>query len=149
LPNFNSYHQYETLQNKSVFSLVPRLLTRHCPHLLLSAVLRRRCCCAPAPVCYRSKSPARRTPSSTPAVRRCCCGSMGQTDGRTDARSTALCSSYYADSVNSCLSLHVHRGLHDVRKLWPLAISVTAASRRGQRCQGLARRVAAWCVRRV
>ena len=29
---------YYRAQNKSVFSLVPRLSTRHCPHLLLSAV---------------------------------------------------------------------------------------------------------------
>jgi len=32
-----------------VFSLVPRLSTRHCPHSLLNAVQRRRCRWAPAP----------------------------------------------------------------------------------------------------
>ena len=36
--------------NKSVFSLVSRLSVWHLPHLLLSAVLRRRCCWAPAPL---------------------------------------------------------------------------------------------------
>jgi len=41
------------------------LSTRHCPHLLLSAVLRRRCCC-------RSIYPARTALSSKPAARRCC-----------------------------------------------------------------------------
>ena len=35
--------------DQSVLSLVRRLSTRHCPHLLLSAVLRRRCCWAPVP----------------------------------------------------------------------------------------------------
>jgi len=45
-----STHEAHTPQIKSaVFSLVLRLSTRHCPHLLLNAVLRRRCCWAPAP----------------------------------------------------------------------------------------------------
>jgi len=35
-----TYQNY--IANKSVFSLVPRLSTWHCPHLLLSAVLRHR-----------------------------------------------------------------------------------------------------------
>ena len=40
-------------------------------------------CTAPAAV---DRSLARRALSSKPAGRRCCCRSMGQTDGRTDAR---------------------------------------------------------------
>ena len=94
------------------FSRLRRLSAWRCPHLLLSA---RSCIMAPAArhpqhgVCNaRSISPARKalTPlSSKPAGRRCCCGSMGrtngQTDGRTDARPLRRPSSaYYADSVN-------------------------------------------------
>ena len=44
--------------NESVFSLVPQLSTSHCPHLLLSAVLRRRCCWASAPAIDRYLLPA-------------------------------------------------------------------------------------------
>jgi len=64
-------HRYIN-SNKSMFSLVPRLSTRHCPHLLLSVV-----------ACYRSISPACGALSSKPAAHRCCCRSTGQTDGRT------------------------------------------------------------------
>ena len=47
-----------SVKYKSLFSLASRLSTRHCPHLLLRAVavLRRRCCWAPAPAI----SPTRR-----------------------------------------------------------------------------------------
>jgi len=76
--------------NKSLFSLVPRLSTRHCPHLPLSAV-----------AYYRSISPARGALSSKPAARRCCCRSMGQTDGRTLDRFIRPCSTYCAGSVNN------------------------------------------------
>ena len=38
-----------------------------------------------ASACYQSTSPSRRALSSKP-VARCCCRSMGQTDGRTDRR---------------------------------------------------------------
>ena len=64
-------------QHKSVSSLVPRLSTRHCPRLLLSAG-----------ACYRPTSSTRRALSSKPAARRCCCRSMAQTDRQTDGRST-------------------------------------------------------------
>jgi len=46
-PRDRTDQNYRT--NKSVFSLVPRLSTWHCPHLLLSAVLRHRSCWVPAP----------------------------------------------------------------------------------------------------
>jgi len=66
-----------------VFSLVPRLSTRNCPHLLLSAV----------PVIDRYLLPAGRSA----AVRR----AMGQTDGRKDARPFHRhCCACYASSVN-------------------------------------------------
>jgi len=88
-------------QNKSVFSLVPRLSTWHCPHLLLSI-----CCVlygavvAERRACYRSVFPVRDAHSKIPAARRCCCRSTGQTDGRTDAQPLYIfCSSYYANSV--------------------------------------------------
>ena len=44
----------------SVFSLIPWLSTRHCPHLLPNVVLRRHCCWAPDidRAHYRSISPA-------------------------------------------------------------------------------------------
>jgi len=70
-------------------SLVPRLPTGHCPHLLLNAVLRRSCCWAPAPAAAdRYLLPAGAL-SNKPASRRCCCRLMGQTDGRTDGRTDA------------------------------------------------------------
>ena len=58
-----------------------RLSTWHCPHLLLSAVLRR-CCCLTPGASYRSISPVRRALSTC----RCCCRTAGQSDGQTDAR---------------------------------------------------------------
>jgi len=67
----------------SVFSLLRQLLTRHCSHLLLSAVPRRRCCWAPGGRQCRSISPARIALSSKPAAR-CGCGrTTRQTDRRT------------------------------------------------------------------
>ena len=77
-------------RNKSMFSLVPRLLTWHYPHSLLSAVLGRRCCLtrmqlvrgANAHRC-RSISPALEALSSKPTGHRCCTRSMGQTDRLT------------------------------------------------------------------
>ena len=80
--------------NKFVFSLVSRLLTRHYPHLLLSAG-----------ACYRSISRVRGSLSSKPAASRCCCRSMGHTDRWTDARLFHRpCSAYYAVSVNNFCS---------------------------------------------
>ena len=62
--------------------------TWHCPCLMPSAVLRRRCCCAPAPAIDRY--PARRALSSKPVARRSCCRTMGQTtNGRTDRQTDA------------------------------------------------------------
>ena len=70
------------LINKSALSLVPRLSTWHCPHLLLSAMLRRRCCWAPAPAVDRHLLLFERSAANAAAVdwweRR--------TDGRTDGR---------------------------------------------------------------
>jgi len=82
-----------TNQNKSVLSLVPRLSTRRCPHLLLSAGCRR--------TSNRSMFTAGAALSSA-AARRCCCRSTGQrrTDGRTDTRPLHRpFSAYYASSV--------------------------------------------------
>jgi len=42
-----------------------------------------------AGVCYRSTSPARGALSSKPDDARCCCRSMGQTDGRSGSINTA------------------------------------------------------------
>ena len=80
------------------------LSTWHCPHLLLSAVLRRRCCWAcpqlvrGAGASYRSISFASGVLSSKPAARRSCCWTTGQTGGRTDGRSPFRrpCSAWYA-----------------------------------------------------
>jgi len=82
-----------TNQNKSVLSLVPRLSTWRCPHLLLRAGCRR--------TSYRSMFAAGAALSSA-AARRCCCRSTGQrrTDGRTDTRPLHRSfSAYYASSV--------------------------------------------------
>jgi len=49
-------------------------------------VLRRRCCWAPGARRCRSISPARGAPSSKPAARHCCGGSVRQTDRRTQDR---------------------------------------------------------------
>jgi len=72
-----------------VFSLVPPLSTGHCPHLLLSAVLRRLqlVCSAGAGTC-RSIFPACNDSSSKSAGHRCYCRWMGQTDGRTDRQTS-------------------------------------------------------------
>ena len=78
--------------NNSVISVVRRLSTWHCPHLLLSAGAGSR----------QSVSPVHTALSSKPATCRCCCRSMGQTDGQTDARPFHRpCSAYYAGTVNN------------------------------------------------
>ena len=54
--------------NKSEFSLLRRLSTRRCPHVLPSATMRRRCCWAPAPAIDQYLlSAARGALSSKPA----------------------------------------------------------------------------------
>ena len=73
-----------------------RLATRHCSHLLLSAVLlqtwikRLQTRRAAVDRRYRPRPPSRGAHSSKPAARCCSCTQMGhsdrQTDGRTDAR---------------------------------------------------------------
>jgi len=69
--------------NKSVLSLLRRLSTWRCPHLLLNAGA---CSTAPAVIdWYPLQTLAL---SSKPTGRRCCCRSMGQTDGQTDERPT-------------------------------------------------------------
>ena len=78
-------------------------------HLLLDAALllsAGACCSASLQLVrgtgarsYRSISPVRMALSSKPAASRCCCRSMGQTDGRTDARPfRRSCSAYYVCS---------------------------------------------------
>jgi len=83
-----------TFHSRSAFSLVPRLSTRHCPHLLLSAVLRRsaaeRACrwyasAAPAPAAVdRYLLPAERSAANPPAIT----VAAGRWDRQTDGRST-------------------------------------------------------------
>jgi len=77
-----------------VFSLVPRLSTRHCPHLLLNAV-----------ACYRSISLTRDSLSSKPAARRCCCRLTRHTDGRTDGRTLERCNGYSLSMSNTAARL--------------------------------------------
>ena len=81
-------HLINTLcYNKSVFSLVLRLSTWHCTHLLLNAVLRHRYCWAPGTV-NRYVLPARRSQQIRCTASRCWCQMTGQTDGRTLDRFT-------------------------------------------------------------
>jgi len=65
---------WKTFLNKYVLSLLRRLLTWRYPHRPLHHGARS----------CRSICPTHRALSSKPAGRRCCCRSMGQTDGRTD-----------------------------------------------------------------
>ena len=65
------------------FSFLRQLSTRHCSHLLLSAVLRRRCFWAPG-----GHRPTRTALSSKPAARRGCGRMVGVTDRQADGRST-------------------------------------------------------------
>jgi len=58
-------------------------MTSHCPHLLLSAVLRRRCCWLPAAV-DRYLPPARRSPANRPLAAAAVKCWDRQTDGQTD-----------------------------------------------------------------
>ena len=51
---------------ESAFSLIPQLSAWHCPHLLLSAVLRRRCCWAPEPAIDRYLLSAGRSAANPP-----------------------------------------------------------------------------------
>jgi len=58
--------------------------------------------------------------SSEPAGRRCCCRSMGQTDGRADARPLHRpCSAYDAGSVNKATSVLSCRKLDAVHSTAP------------------------------
>jgi len=60
------------------------------------------CCWASAPATVGGSAHSRTALSSKPAARRCCCRSMGQTDGLTDARPFHRpCSAYYAGSVSN------------------------------------------------
>jgi len=68
--------------NKSVFSLLRRLSTWRCPHLLLSAVLRRRCCWAPALAVDRYLLPAGRSAANPLHV----AAAVERQDRQTDAR---------------------------------------------------------------
>ena len=68
LPFFFSLIVFDRLTIKSLLSFVSRISTRHCSHLLLSAVL----------------LGARRPPTGSRSAARCCSVRMGQTDRRTD-----------------------------------------------------------------
>ena len=96
----------ENYTNKSVSSFLRRLSTWHCPHLLPSAVLRRRCCWPPA-VQQSIDIPARRAHSSKPAAAECGGRIMGQTDRRTDGRPLhSPCCAHYsmrAASITECV----------------------------------------------
>jgi len=103
--------QYKSASTAS--SLHPRLSTRHCPHLLPSAVLllpgARRC---------RSIRPARGALSSKPAdARRSRSRMMGQTDRRTDGQTDGRTPDRYIDhaahaaqagSINKAFSIGVN-----------------------------------------
>jgi len=83
--------------NKSVLSLLRRLSTQRYPHVLLSAGA-----CSTAPAANDRHQLQTQANSSTLGGHRCCCRSMGQTDGRTDDRQLHRpCSVYYAGSVNN------------------------------------------------
>ena len=91
-----------------MFSFPRQLTTWHCPHLLLSAVLRRGCCWPPAhrPCSKRSIPPGSRAHSSKPTAT-ACGGLDGLTDGWTDRRADGQIhrSCYNASSANKSVSL--------------------------------------------
>ena len=88
--------------NKSVFSFLRQLSTRHCSHLLLCAVLRRRCCWAFGGRRCRSIFPAATALSSKPAAAAYGGQIVGRTDRQTDVRHFyRSCSAYYARSINN------------------------------------------------
>ena len=93
-----------------------RLSTWHCPHLLLSAVLRPRAASLLLPGARRCRSIsfARTALSSKPAARRCCVRLMEQTDWLTDGRTDTgpfyrPCSAYCARSVKKRVRLSNRR----------------------------------------
>jgi len=72
--------------------------------------------------------------SSEPAGRRCCCRSMGQTDGRTDARPLHRpCSAYDAGSVNKATSVLSCRKLDALHSTAPRVSSSGCYSSRTAR----------------
>ena len=97
--------------NKSVFSFLRQLSTRHCPHVLLQSAV---CCWAPccgaaAAECRRlqqsidmSRPPGAQQQTRRTPVLRSIDGTNIRTDGRTLDRFTDLApqSAYYADSVS-------------------------------------------------
>jgi len=91
--------------NKSVFSLLPRLLTRHCSHLLVSAVMRRCCAARPAHAAVsRYLPPARRSAANPPHAATAVEWWDRHTDGRTDNRPCHRpCPALYAPSVNKAV----------------------------------------------
>ena len=104
--------------DKSVFSLVRRLSTWHCPHLLLSAVLRRRCCWARLQLVHGAAVdlyllPARRSAVNPPAI--VAAVDRWETDRRTDRRT---------------LDRYIDPATHTVR-----AASVITSCRRRQQSQ--------------
>ena len=78
----------ENYINKPVFSFLRQLKTWHCLHLLLSAVLRRRCCWAPTVLQSIDVScpPGAQQQTTSSGVLRANNGTDGQTDGRTPDR---------------------------------------------------------------
>ena len=87
---------------KSAFSLLRRLRTWHCPHLLLSAV-QQSIFCPPGP-----------QQQTRNRVCRCCCCALGtdrRTGKRTDLRPMHRpCSVNYAGSANEAYTYHGLRG---------------------------------------
>ena len=74
-----------------------RLSTWHCPHLLTNAVLRRRCCWAPAPAAV---PPTRRSAANPPQA----AAAVERWDRRTDARPLYRPCSIYAQYAGSAVN---------------------------------------------
>ena len=119
--------------NKSVFGFLRRLSTRHCPHLLLSAVLRRRCCWVPDGRRCRSINPAR-TALSSKTLR---LPRLWSNDG-TDRQTDRPCSPYHAGSRGSANNLRLLPGIlidiHVLSSLVWIFTPTLRGSRKRRRC---------------
>ena len=110
--------------NKSAFSFLRQLITWHCPHLLLRALLRRSYCWEPDS--NRSISPPCRAHSNKPAAA-ACGGRVRQTDWHTDVRQLhSPCSAYYAGSADN--SNNVHHHLFAQNRSWTTSVLCTFAA---------------------
>ena len=127
-PDLTSLPKIETTGNPSLCSVsLIQLSTWHCPHLLLSAMLRPRAAALLLPGARRCRSIsfARTALSSKPATCRCCVRLMGQTDWQTDGHRIVFrpCSAYYAHthSVKKRVQLSNRRWsalLNFLRRYW-------------------------------